>query len=300
MNTQQLRCFIMVADKLSFTKAAQELYFSVPTVTHHIQNLETELGTKLFVRDKKGVTVTPDGKSFYPAASDILMRYDAAVMSIKSKADFEVLNIGCTSHAEMVMLTSVFADFRKKYPNVLPHIETQNFDKMLDMFESRQLDIVFATDNMLKNRKGNYRYHKLGIRVGHAVVDEKHPIAQKETISFNELEDEVVIGLSKAFVPSATENKVTKLMQIHHLKNRDILCDDDRMALSLCKAGYGVAILPSYCIPEYFEELGLACVPITESQKIVYSIVTRKEPLNDCYEYFINLVEKKFKKSKLK
>jgi DNA-binding transcriptional LysR family regulator len=34
----------MVADKLNFTKAAQALYFSVPTVTHHIQNLESELG----------------------------------------------------------------------------------------------------------------------------------------------------------------------------------------------------------------------------------------------------------------
>lgn len=44
MNTQQLRCFLMVADKLNFTKAAQALYFSVPTVTHHIQNLESELG----------------------------------------------------------------------------------------------------------------------------------------------------------------------------------------------------------------------------------------------------------------
>ena len=37
MDTQKLRCFVAVADKLSFTKAANELYFSVPTVTHHIK-----------------------------------------------------------------------------------------------------------------------------------------------------------------------------------------------------------------------------------------------------------------------
>ena len=300
MNTQQLRCFIMVADKLSFTKAAQELFFSVPTVTHHIQNLETELGTKLFIREKKGVTLTPAGKAFYPSAADIIMRYDTAVQSIKSQSEFEVFNIGCTSHAEMTMLTSVFSEFRKKYPNIVPHIETDNFDKILDMFESHQLDIVFATNNMLKKRKGNYNFSKLGTRVGHAVVDKAHPIAQKEEISFEELENETVIGLNRAFVPSATENKVTKLMQLHHLKSRDILCEDDRLALSLCKAGYGIAVLPSYCIPEYFDAIGLACVPIKESQLIIYGMITRKEEQKEYYRYFINLTEKKFKTSKLK
>ena len=51
MNTQQLKCFVCVADKLNFTKAAEELFLSVPTVTHHIKNLEEELGTLLFHQD---------------------------------------------------------------------------------------------------------------------------------------------------------------------------------------------------------------------------------------------------------
>ena len=50
MNDTELRCFVAVADTLSFTKAAERLYFSVPTVTHHIQMLERELATELFVR----------------------------------------------------------------------------------------------------------------------------------------------------------------------------------------------------------------------------------------------------------
>ena len=53
MNTQQLECFIHVADKLNFTKAAEELYLSTPTVTHHIKSLEEELGAQLFYRTSK-------------------------------------------------------------------------------------------------------------------------------------------------------------------------------------------------------------------------------------------------------
>ena len=47
MTTQQLECFIRVADKLNFTKAAQEMFLTTPTVTHHIKSLEEELGAAL-------------------------------------------------------------------------------------------------------------------------------------------------------------------------------------------------------------------------------------------------------------
>lgn len=48
MNSQELKCFVMAADRLNFTRAAKELYVTPPTVTHHIQHLENELGVKLF------------------------------------------------------------------------------------------------------------------------------------------------------------------------------------------------------------------------------------------------------------
>lgn len=76
MNTQQLQCFISVADKLNFTKAAEELYLSPPTVTHHIQTLEAELNTKLFIRTSKMVRLTEAGSFFYGDAKEILMKID--------------------------------------------------------------------------------------------------------------------------------------------------------------------------------------------------------------------------------
>ena len=46
MNSQELKCFVVAADRLNFTRAAKELYVTPPTVTHHIQHLEEELGVK--------------------------------------------------------------------------------------------------------------------------------------------------------------------------------------------------------------------------------------------------------------
>lgn len=64
MNIQELKCFVVVADRLNFTRAAKELYVTPPTVTHHIQHLEEELGVKLFIRDSKSVQLTTAVKSF--------------------------------------------------------------------------------------------------------------------------------------------------------------------------------------------------------------------------------------------
>ena len=107
MELQKLKCFVAVADKLSFTRAAEELYFSVPTVTHHIKSLEEQMGVQLLFRDKHSVRLTPAGETFYPVARDILSKLDAVTRQISQERDFELLRIGCTSHAEMVMLTSV-------------------------------------------------------------------------------------------------------------------------------------------------------------------------------------------------
>lgn len=64
MNSQELKCFVVAADRLNFTRAAKELYVTPPTVTHHIQHLEEELGVKLFIRDSKSVQLTTAVKSF--------------------------------------------------------------------------------------------------------------------------------------------------------------------------------------------------------------------------------------------
>ena len=83
MHTQQLLCFVCVADKLNFTKAAEELFLSTPTVTHHIKTLENELGTTLFIRNSKMVRLTESGVQFYQDAQEILARMEIAEKRIR-------------------------------------------------------------------------------------------------------------------------------------------------------------------------------------------------------------------------
>lgn len=72
MNTMQLSCFVEVAAQLSFSKAAEALHVSQPTVSHQIKALEDELGCALLVRSTRTVRLTDDGFAFLEYANDIL------------------------------------------------------------------------------------------------------------------------------------------------------------------------------------------------------------------------------------
>lgn len=61
MTTEQMRTFLAVADCLNFTKAAEKLYLSQPTISRQIQSLEEECKTPLLIRTRKEVSLTPAG-----------------------------------------------------------------------------------------------------------------------------------------------------------------------------------------------------------------------------------------------
>ena len=68
MDIENLKCFLLVAENLSFVRAAEALYISQPAVTKQINALENELGTSLFIRSTRHVELTPAGMSFYKDA----------------------------------------------------------------------------------------------------------------------------------------------------------------------------------------------------------------------------------------
>ena len=79
MNLNQLRYFVSVADTGSFTKAAMLQYISQTAITQQIRALEENVGAKLFDRNSRPVSLTPEGKVFLKEAREILGRMDMAL-----------------------------------------------------------------------------------------------------------------------------------------------------------------------------------------------------------------------------
>lgn len=104
MNTQELKCFLRVAERMNFARAAQELYLTPPTVTHHIQKLESELGVRLFQRNSKSVSLTLEGEAFYQDAREIMLKIESAFIHLNDikNSKHTLLTIGCLTSEEAI------------------------------------------------------------------------------------------------------------------------------------------------------------------------------------------------------
>ena len=76
MDVHQVRCFVAVAEEEHFGRAAQRLRLSPSPVTRAVQELESEIGGKLFTRRYRHVALTPAGRQILPSARDLLNRFD--------------------------------------------------------------------------------------------------------------------------------------------------------------------------------------------------------------------------------
>jgi DNA-binding transcriptional LysR family regulator len=93
MELYQLGYFIEIARQRSFTRAAERLHMAQPALSQQMKNLESELGTALFIRGRKEIQLTAAGKAFLPRAEALLTQAEAAkvnAMRARSGAVFLV------------------------------------------------------------------------------------------------------------------------------------------------------------------------------------------------------------------
>lgn len=207
MNSQELKCFVVAADRLNFTRAAKELYVTPPTVTHHIQHLEEELGVKLFIRDSKSVQLTTAGEIFYHDAHDILLRMEAIPNRLKAVKSNEqtILKIGCTMSQETKCLTKALRLFHKENSRVSPRIYLDDYFQLVNRLVENQLDFILGTKAMIQDRP-ECTFRKLSTSTTKAIIPKNIFQTSKEMISFNEIQDCPFITLRQKSIPKLKED----------------------------------------------------------------------------------------------
>lgn len=287
MNTQQLQCFVCVANTLNFTKAGEELFLSTPTVSHHIKSLEEELQVTLFTRTSKFVKLTQAGSIFYGDAKELLAKIDMSQKRVKKMDEkkLSILRIGCSSNAELASLQEIFADLHIHYPQVYPQIFVHDYFRLKSLFNEHQIDIILATKEMIKDIQ-NCTFKKIKEVSSFAIMTKDSPLAlMKQQVCFNDLKDYSLITLHPRFIPFQYGNRLQEQLSIHAQAHFNLMCENDQAGILLASSGYGIAILPEFCIPSYLNDLSI--LPIEEETTIDYGIAYRKDVKETFIKFFI-------------
>lgn len=155
MNIDSLKCFINVAESLSFARAAEAMFKSQPAVTKQINALEQELGVSLFVRSTRHVELTPAGMSFYKDAKDIVLKTQMAIdRAQKQHISENSIGIGLSNPTALFYLSPILAEFHTKHPNFTPNIQVLGYKTILNIFMEKKLDLLFYYKENFTSKAG--------------------------------------------------------------------------------------------------------------------------------------------------
>ena len=149
MNTDYnlYKIFLYLFEEKSISKTAARLYVSQPAISYSLKELENQLGYTLFYRNSKGIEPTLEAKELYSYISTAFNILNDAEEHIKNLNNLNIgcIRIGTPSHIGVFYLANYIADFRKIYPGIRFEIICKSTADMVEMLETRKLDIIVDT-----------------------------------------------------------------------------------------------------------------------------------------------------------
>ena len=138
------RIFYVVANNKNITKASEELHISQPAISKSIKNLEKQLGGELFVRTKRGVILTEEGKEFYNYIKQAIEYINNAENKFTDLMNLETgsIRIGISTTLTKEFLLPYLEEFHEKYPKIDIQIDTNVSAELLSKLRNGLLDIV--------------------------------------------------------------------------------------------------------------------------------------------------------------
>lgn len=142
----RLKVFYTVAQRLSFTKAAAELFITQPAVTKHIKELEHQLNVQLFKRNGNNITLTTAGKVLLQYTEKIFQTYADLETELAQLSNIEAgtLHIGASTTVAQTILPRLLALFKQTYPAITFTFTQGNTDYITQLVLAEKVDIAIV------------------------------------------------------------------------------------------------------------------------------------------------------------
>lgn len=275
------KIFYTVAKHSNITKAAESLFISQPAVTMSIKKLEDLLQTTLFVRNKRGVTLTTEGKVLYEHVASAMENIKIGENRLASLKTLETgsIRIGIGSTLTKHFLVSYLEIFHKRYPKVNINIDTSMTSEILKKLDEGKLDVAIIA-NDTDNFKNFNVSHIKDLHYTFVCNDSYNDLIEK-TVLLQELNNYPLLlqhlntNSRRILDNFATKNDV-KLNSYMELSSHTLI-------IEFAKIGLGIGFVAEEFIQQELENKQLFKINISPSfpsQKLL--VLTKKDFLPSC------------------
>ena len=179
-----LRAFLAVAREGSITAAASIIHLAQSSVTKRVAALEAELGTQLFHRDRRGMSLTEAGKRFFARAERIEREYRHGLeeIAVISSAGLSELKIGAGPVFHLNWAAGMFVDLLRRFPDLKLDLKTEHRESMGKLLRTGMIDVYLGILSEDELEPSIFTKHVTQIEHG-IVLRKDDPISRTETIN---------------------------------------------------------------------------------------------------------------------
>jgi DNA-binding transcriptional LysR family regulator len=268
VDLQQMRYVVALAERRSFTRAAEHCHVVQSALSQQVARLEDELGVRLFARTSRRVEVTPAGEAFVARARECLAAAEMAGFEAAA-AEGEVrgrVAIGVIPTVTSIDLPATMVAFRTRYPEVRIALRTGSSDELAGAVAGGELDAA-----VLGLPHGEAPAGVAGRELVHdrhvAVLWPGHPLAGRSRLRLRQLVDEPFVDFPER---SPARRQSDLAFAAAGLPRRVPFEVDALLILDLVRAGLAVALLPARFVTG---EAGVVTVPVTDGPTRVEHLV---------------------------
>ena len=275
MPDPKMETLLAVVEQQNFTRAAAVLSMTQPAVSHHIKQLETELGTPLFIRSRSGLKLTPQGK--------IAVKYARRLAALESKMRVElqnaerhlsVLRIGITHTSESNLTAAVLARCSDLHHGLKIMLFADTIPNLYDKLENYELDLAVLDGAGSDPR---FSFLMLGTDSLMCVMSNDNPLARGAAVTLAQLKQQKMLlrtpaSATRMLFESALERSGEAIASF----NVTLEVDNIATIKDLIRLNLGVSILPrSACLDE-LKKGKLTALPVenlsmVRETKLVYN-----------------------------
>ena len=245
MNLKFLETFVWVARLKSFRLTAEKLFTTQASISSRIAVLESELGVKLFLRDSRGVSLTPEGVKVLDYAEQMMVTLQGLKQSLETTSSkVGRIRIGAMDTVIHTWLSPLVAELMDHFPLVEIELVADTALNLSDQLQKGFLDLILQTDLL---RLETVRSLELGSHPMAWIVASQS-IYNRDYASLADLAQERIITYSKNSHP---HQDVIRLMQANGVAAPRMNCVNSVSAITrLLRDGFGIGALPPVLVGE--------------------------------------------------
>ena len=292
MTLNQLKYFIAVARCLSFTEAARSLFMTQPALSRQIQAMEEELGTRLFVRDKKTLKLTPGGSVLYNGLPDFLKQYEElmnharhANQGHEGRLRLGILDIYDVSD----LFPQVVGAFQERYPQIGLSMERYSLGELPELLYEDRLDIICTYGFSLFDKPDlmTVDVQKFDSCI---MLNRNHPLAGKPDLTLEDLKQERFVQLGSEASREGYQY-ISSLLGKGGISPEVIQVEKNEDVLLWVEMGLGVAVTSNRTIERHNPRVVIRELNMPEVKGHDTTMAWRKSNYNPAIALFMELME---------